>query len=249
MCRDLGKHLALKADPLLIFLLVVGESNRLVEETHFWKKYHRLPVCQTNLSLCKDRLTIFFVIMHLEKERKIFCYCWMGLLGTSLSWPWPWGFAVSNWSEICTHQSWPPKKGSMVKMSLKWECCNRWTRWTTRGSSWVLLHCRWRKGRWVGGWRGSRRRRRLSSWESRSCGFLFCLDTLRLHQPITARQKGLQFCANRWLMSAFCKTQISGKHPQNLIIFLLMCSHLPKPLPWTNNCKKYWQRIFPFGTK
>ena len=185
----------------------------------------------------------------MQKERKIFCHCWIGLLGRSLSWPWPWGFAVSNWSEICTHQSWPPKKGSMVKMSLKWECCNRWTRWTTRGSSWVLLHCRWRKGRWVGGWRGSRRRRRLSSWESRSCGFLFCLDTLRLHQPITACQKGLQFCANRWLMSAFCKTQISGKHPQNLIIFLLMCSHLPKPLPWTNNCKKYWQRIFPFGTK
>ena len=72
VCRDLDKHLALKADPLLLFLLVVGECNRLVEETHFWKKYHSLPVCQTNLSLCKDRLTIFFVIMHLEKERKIF---------------------------------------------------------------------------------------------------------------------------------------------------------------------------------
>ena len=82
VCGDLGKHLALEADLLLLFLLVVGERNRLVEETHFWKKYHRLPVCQTNLSLCKDRLTIFFVIM--QKERKIFCHCWVGLLGTSL---------------------------------------------------------------------------------------------------------------------------------------------------------------------
>ena len=84
MCRDLGKHLALKADPLLIFLLVVGESNRLVEETHFWKKYHRLPVCQTSLSLCKDCLTIFFVIMHLEGNGRFFVTVEWGSFGQVL---------------------------------------------------------------------------------------------------------------------------------------------------------------------
>ena len=69
---------------------------------------------------------------------------------------------------------------SSAKLRLWWGgSCNRWG--GSRGASWILLHCRWRKGRWVGGgWRERRRRRRRGAFlmrdRTRSCSFLLCLD-------------------------------------------------------------------------